>query len=248
MTTRQSEMIRLYRRYRDLSKTGSFGSVMTQMFDKIQVYMSVRQQRNRFRGRSFTIFGQHLPYFIHHYNATWRNERCVEIAVANAYLNRWDGLKVLELGNVMSYYRNHRHLVVDKYERMPGVRNVDFLDLELDDSEKPDAFISISTFEHIGRDEQEPQDLDKVVRSMERIGDLVKDREKVLVTFPLGYHEKLDELARHHQLPFKRQTCLVRQDLNQTWMELPPAEGVKPFYRYGAKFPGANACFFGLGI
>src|SRR5262245_21627467 len=53
-----------------------------------------------------------LPYFRHRYNMTWRNERCIEIPIAQEFLNRHKGKRVLEIGNVLSHYLPISHDVL----------------------------------------------------------------------------------------------------------------------------------------
>ena len=43
------------------------------------------------------------------------------------------GARGLELGNVLSHCRSVQHEIVDKYERAPGVQNIDVGDLTTHD-------------------------------------------------------------------------------------------------------------------
>lgn len=245
---RTNEITRLLNRAKDLA-TESPKKALTRGLDKLWVYAYTPLARISRNQKRFNCIGIQYPYFTHAYNATWRNERCVEIAVAQGFLDGLKGYKVLELGNVMSYYDPHRgdpdfyssYVVVDKYERSPSVLNIDFVDYQT--KELYDAFISISTFEHIGWDET-PKDEAKVMRALKRIDDLVARKENVLVSFPLGYHPTLDAIVRDHEHGFKRYSCLVRTSRSNDWVETDPSDALRR--PYGSTFEAANALFVGV--
>jgi hypothetical protein len=142
------------------------------------------------RGRpEFSFDGQRLPYFYHRSNYTWANERAVELAIGSETLRRYDGQRVLEVGNVMSQYFGTRHTVVDKYERAPGVINRDIVEYEPD--EPYDLILSISTLEHVGWDEQ-PRDAEKIPRAIARMMSWLAPRGEMLVIVPVGYNPHLN--------------------------------------------------------
>lgn len=236
------EPTRLLQRLSTLLKQESLGTVLARSADKLSVYLQAPWRRWQSADRYFSIFDKKRPYAIYSYNATWRNERAVEIAISQDFLAEMKGKKILEVGNVTSYYQPIQHQVLDKYEKHPDVLNVDFIDYH-----PPvlfDAFISISTFEHIGWDE-EPKDPHKVKAAFSHLKNLVRFPENVLITFPLGYQPVLDEMAREGSLPFQQSACLVRKSF-WAWEEATPAEGTK--YLYGSRFPGANALYIGRGL
>src|SRR5579872_7186960 len=74
---------------------------------------------------SFEFRGKTYLYFWHRYNATWRNERAVEIPIAREFIAQSRGGNVLEVGNVLSHYGPVQHDVLDKYEKAEGVINED---------------------------------------------------------------------------------------------------------------------------
>ena len=93
---------------------------------------------------SFMFQGEKLNYFYYPYNATWRNERIIEIPIIWKSARNFKG-KILEVGNVLSYYFPVNHDILDKYEKAKGVINKDILDL--DEDNKYDLIVSISTLE-----------------------------------------------------------------------------------------------------
>jgi hypothetical protein len=217
--------------------------------DKLWVYASSPLVAARRRAATFECMGETYPYFTHPYNATWRNERAVEIPIALRFLAQNQGQRVLEVGNVLSYYTSEvddwpaDYHVVDKYERSPGVQNIDFTSFT--PSEPYDALLSISTFEHIGWDE-DPRDPAKVLRALSHLARVVRNRERVLLTFPLGYHPQLDALASSDGLGFCRSSALMRVNQRNDWREVSVREALPR--RYGQRYAGANALFVGLGL
>lgn len=243
--TKQNEILRLGRRFVQHLHNETPLTAMKQGVSKIIVKSLYSFKKWQFKNRTFNLFNQELPYFIHDYNATWRNERCIEIAAAIHFLKQWPKAEFLELGNVMSYYLNHSHYVVDKYEQSPGIHNIDFA--QFTPPKIFDGFISVSTLEHIGWDET-PREVEKVKCCIEKIRNCVRSTDKVFVTFPLGYNEYLDNLVKREQLPFQKSAFMVRIDENQNWEEVELHQALQPEYSYGHRFPFANACFFGTGL
>ena len=75
-------------------------------------------------GKSFTFRGKKTRYIYHIYNSTWTNERSVEISLAFDLMKKYENKKILEIGNVTSYYFNIHHDIVDKYEKGHKVINM----------------------------------------------------------------------------------------------------------------------------
>lgn len=190
--------------------------------------------------RTFSFDGASYPYFYHRYNTTWRNERVVEVPIAQRAVADAVGRKILEVGNVLAHYGEVRHVVVDKYERAPGVINADAIDHRTDD--RYDLIVSVSTIEHVGFDE-EPRDATKTLRVVEHLRTLLAPGGRMLVTVPLGYNPDLDAMLREGKFPFTRIRTLKRISADNRWQEV-PWEDVK-HARYGAPFPAANAVLVG---
>lgn len=160
--------------------------------------------------RLFQFDGADLPYFYHRYNITWCNERCVEVPIARRYLADHSSRSVLEVGNVLSHYGFIGHPVVDKFEKGLGVLNLDILDV--DPRPRYDLIISVSTFEHIGFDD------DVKDGSGERILDAISHCRKMLlpggklvITAAAGYNPAFDMVVTGHhaldgKLSFMRRT------------------------------------------
>jgi hypothetical protein len=169
-------------------------------------------------GGSFVVDGERVPYFRHPYHYTWLNERAVEVALARRVLAGRPEARVLEIGNVLSHYLPVHHPVVDKYERAPGVRNVDVADLDPD--AEADLVVSVSTLEHVGLDEQ-VRDPGKPVRAIHRLVDLLAPGGMLWVTLPVGYNPDLDRQLRAGAVAFDRLSALRRAPHRNRWRQVP---------------------------
>jgi SAM-dependent methyltransferase len=168
---------------------------------------------------TFVLDGTALPYFRHGYHYTWLNERAVEIPLAEAALHAaGPAARVLEVGNVLGHYRPVTHTVVDKYERAPGVHNVDVVDIDLPGPF--DLILAVSTLEHVGLDE-EVQDPDKPARAIAHLTSLLAPGGRLWCTFPVGYNPALDAGLREGRLGFDRLTALRRTGRDNGWEQIP---------------------------
>ncbi len=171
--------------------------------------------------KTFRFDGENVPYAHEVYGYTWMNERTVEVSLGREVMRRHAGARVLEIGNVLAHYGPVEHTVVDKYERAPGVLNIDVVDLDL--PERFDLIVSISTLEHVGLDEA-VKDPDKPGRAIQRLRGLLAPGGLLWVTLPLGYNPAIDEGLRTGAFGFNRQLALVREPRRNVWREVPPEE------------------------
>lgn len=168
----------------------------------------------------FYFQGERYRYLFHRYKRTWLTERAVEVPIVQSLVDRQAG-RVLEVGNVLSHYRPQRHLVVDKYERAPGVLNRDVLELG---ALGPFALIvAISTLEHVGWDEH-PRDPGKALSALRRLQQLLEPDGQLVLTVPVGYNAAFDQALRDGAVPFSRVAALRRVGVGTRWEEVPPAE------------------------
>lgn len=187
----------------------------------------------------FTFRNVRYARFVHPYNATWLNERSVEIPIALAAVRTRAGKRILELGNVLSNYVPVRHDVLDKYDAAPGVIREDAADFR---PQAPyDLIVSISTIEHIGFDER-PQDPQKILRALKNLRTCcLAPGGTMLITFPLGYNSHLDEILARNELGFSELAFLKRN--GNSWAETawPDAQGAQ----YNHPHPFANVIAIG---
>ena len=181
-------------------------------------YLAGLPRAGRGGGASFVLDGERVAYFRHPYHYTWLNERAVEIALARRVLAARPAARVLEIGNVLSHYLPVRHPVVDKYERAPGVRNVDAADLA--PTGDVDLVLSVSTLEHVGLDE-DVCDPGKPVRVIARLVDLLAPGGTLWMTLPVGYNPDLDGQLRAGVVAFDRLSALRRAPHHNRWTQVP---------------------------
>ncbi len=179
------------------------------------------------RGR-FTLDGEAYPYLFHRYKATWLTERAVEVPFVQRIVDREPG-RVLEVGNVLSHYRSQEHLVVDKYERAPGVLNRDVL--ELADLGRFELVVAISTLEHVGWDE-EPRRPDAALAALSALRELLAPGGRLVLTHPVGYNPHLDAAFRDGAVPLARAAALRRSRRRTRWTQVPPSEAWRAPYDF----------------
>ena len=128
------------------------------------------------------------PMFYHPYNATWSNERRVEIPIVMKFLDGVKQADILEVGNVLPHYFPSSHAVVDFFEKGDNVVNVDIETFV--PAKRFKAVVSISTLEHVGVDSL--LDEGKAIRVLNL---LARYGDNVLCTWLLGYNKNLDAYA-----------------------------------------------------
>jgi hypothetical protein len=197
--------------------------------------------RVRRRSRFFVFRGERLPYAMHRYNNTYRNERAVELSIAAWFLAGRRDARVLEVGNVLAHYGMTGHTVVDKYETAPGVLNADIV--EYVPEEPFDLVVALSTLEHVGWDE-EPRDPEKVFGAFEAVRRCVAPGGRLLVSIPIGYNPTVDEGLRTGAVTFDEEVWLIRTTRQNDWRECSREEGLAGVY--GHPFPAANTVWIGI--
>ena len=168
-------------------------------------------------GERFQIGERKFDYFYHRRNATWVNERAIEIPIVWSYVLQFSGRRVLEVGNVLSHYFRTNHDVVDKYEKKKHVINEDII--EFSPRGGYDLIVSISTLEHVGWDET-PRDADKIPVVVDRLRQLLNPGGTLVMTAPLGYNDYLDDHLRNGRIRFAEQRYLKRFSPNNRWREV----------------------------
>lgn len=197
------------------------------------------------RNDRFELDGADYEYLYHHYNATWRNERAVEVPVARAMLERVRPGPMLEVGNVLHNYLPPALLpagrvVVDKYEVYDGVINADVM--EFTPPRPCAAVVAISTIEHVGWDE-EPREPEKAVAAIQRLHSWLAPGGELLVTVPIGHNPALDQYLLDDKPVFERLSFMRRVDARNRWVQA-GAQEVRGA-AYGSPFPFANAIAVG---
>ena len=171
---------------------------------------------------TFRFGGVTHRYFCHLYNATWRNERAVEMPIVLDYMKEYrsrHGGTVLEVGNVLSHYYKHYFTVLDKYEVGEGIINEDAA--AYTPSRKFNLILSISSLEHVGWDEDTPAPR-KLLEAIDNLKEnCLTSGGKLLATMPVGYNPYLDDLLLKDKLPFESIRCMRRSShKSRKWKEV----------------------------
>lgn len=193
-------------------------------------------------GRTFTIDGQKYRYFYSLYNFTFLGERTVEIPIIwKAVVNTQKKKRILEIGNVLSHYFPIKHDVIDKYEKAQGVINQDIVDYS--PSKPYHLIISISTIEHVGRDEI-PKNEQKVILALKKIRSLLTRNGQAIITLPVGYNSYLDKyLKKTSKKMFSKEYFLKRISQDNKWKEVTKDEAFKA--KFNSPYSFANAIIIG---
>jgi len=191
--------------------------------------------------RKFKLQGKNYSYFCNIYNATWKNERAVEISISNELIKKYKNKKVLEVGNVLSHYSPVTHDILDKYEKSKGIINKDIVDFK--PSKKYDLIISISTLEHVGFDEK-PKDKNKIMLAVKNLKKMLAKNGEILITVPTGYNPYLDKILKKNKIKFTKKYCLKRISKDNKWVEVKWQE-IKNS-KYNKPFLNANGLFIGI--
>jgi len=179
------------------------------------------------RNKRFKYQGSNHRYFYELYNATWRNERAVEIPIVELaifnytmkQLGSGEEIRTLEIGNVLSHYVRTWHDTLDKYEKSHGIINEDITTFK--PKEKYDLVISISTLEHVGIDETPPNP-SKLIEALFNIKkNILKPGGTMLATVPVGYNGCLDQLLTLEPDLFSSIHCMWRKNhTSLDWIEV----------------------------
>jgi SAM-dependent methyltransferase len=185
-----------------------------------------------FHIQSFNFEGTKYDYFYHHYNETYRSERCVEIPIAYDFID--EKSNTLEVGNVLSHYFDVEHTIVDKYETRDGIINKDIL--RYDPDSQFDSIVSISTVEHIGEDEHEETG-DKAVKAIQHMKSLLTPGGSMLITFPIGHNHYLDKAIKKRTIGAHSVSYLKRVEFTK-WRQAQPSDVWENEFE---NYPFANA-------
>ena len=190
----------------------------------------------RLEPKSFSFRGKQFRCFYSQYNMTWAGERMVEIPIGKDLVEKAQG-RVLEVGNVLSHYFPTGYEIVDKFERGPGVLNTDILHFTPD--HRYALILSISTFEHIGFDDDTPTSSgDKILEAIAHCRSLLAPEGRLVLTFPTGYNPDLDQLLESGRIGAGRLDCLLRVGRRE-WVECNISTALKHPYR--SRYPYGNA-------
>lgn len=166
---------------------------------------------------TFRYHDVELEYFFHLYNLTHLNERMVELAVALSWLQGRDERAGIEIGNVTGHYRRMHHDVLDLHEEASWYQHLAHqrvINVDLLHYKSPVLYpwvMSLSTIEHTAA----PDEAIKALKS------LVAPGGQLLVSFPTGVSNVLDEMVDSGLSDFRRACTLVRDFDPRYWVQTP---------------------------
>jgi len=193
----QSELSRLMRRFRAL-RSESMTKTLTAASTSCSPMVTHPWRNGKPKGAASPSWASYYPYFIHHYN---RHGATSGPWKSLSHCRSWPGgsRSLLELGNVMSYYSDTPHTVIDRYEDSPAWR---MWICRLSDRTALHCFVSISTFEHIGWTRflasREVDEAFARVRSF-----MSSPHRKIPRDVPIGYNPHFDDLVATSRLVFR---------------------------------------------
>jgi hypothetical protein len=98
-----------------------------------------------FKSKENFIFQEKSYHYFYSITGTYQSERAVEVPIIWEIVKKYQGKKILEVGNVLANYFPVNHDIVDKYDKFPGVINQDVVDFQPAENENYDLIVSIST-------------------------------------------------------------------------------------------------------
>ncbi|MGE3062352.1 MAG: hypothetical protein AB7T10_01805 [bacterium] len=188
----------------------------------------------------FIFKGGELYYFYHKYRSTWANERIVEIPIFKNLIDKFTSNQILEVGNVLSHYYKTDYDILDKYERMENIIQKDILSYLPEKKYK--LIISISTFEHIGWDEN-PRNPEKVKEVIEHIKKLLDKDGELVFSVPINYNPELDKMIFSGEIKLNSKIYLIRTDRQNHWVEAQEKDIL--LSKYGYPYFCANGLLIG---
>lgn len=195
---------------------------------------------------TFEFNGKSARYFRHAYNNSFDNERTIEIPIVQQYVDQLaKNARVLEVGNVLSnYHYGLKREILDKYDSSPMITfKQDIVDFK--PANKYDLIIGISTFEHVGWDEdiKDPNKIEQSLRNLKT--NALNPKGLIVTTFPLGYNDHLDHLMETKGTElFTEAFFLKRVSDDNKWQQVKYADvkGAK----FDQPFNNANAMVIGI--
>jgi len=186
---------------------------------------------------TFELQGSRYSYFFHSYNTTWINERCVEIPFIRGEIANVPSDSILEIGNVLNHYHRMPHEVLDKFELGKNVINQDVCDFT--PVKMYERIVSISTFEHIGFDDQsDSTSAGKIQHALQKTRSWLRPRGRFTMTAALGYNSQFDDLVRQGLCPGSELLFMKRVGRSE-WRECSDSDVLHA--KYSQPFPYGNA-------
>ncbi len=153
-----------------------------------------------FHTKNFILNDRTFPFFYHKHNvgnSYFRlTERSIELRLAKLFIDNYGGKLICEIGAVSCYYwPDLVKTIVDPADKSVYVTHKqDWNKFKL--SSKTKAILSISTFEHIGKDDYNhniPKNPKSNTKAFEKVFNSKLD---FLITVPGGYNNEMEEYLK----------------------------------------------------
>lgn len=180
----------------------------------------------------FTYKGKKINLYEHSYNCGRLKERMTdrsfELALARKWINIY-GEDIVEVGAVTPYYfRGAINEIIDPSDPHKAVTiNKSLFDVDLNNK----TILSISTVEHVGLNDYgyaEKKD------SIQAIKYIVEKSKHCLITYPIGYNEKLDLWTKKNFRRLIMQKCKLlvyrRNMLDNKWKLCKSVKEIPNYY------------------
>jgi hypothetical protein len=190
----------------------------------------------KLKPKKFTFDGQTLDYFYAKYNITWVTERVLEVPIGFHLLHKAGPAQTLEVGNVLSHYSRPEHTILDKFERGEKIINQDIV--EFKPGRTFDLILSISTFEHIGYEDDGDPDAEKIRAAIIACQKLLSPTGKLVITVPFGYNPYLDRYLAEDRIKPNR-VWFYEKINNLDWKETAKESALTR--KYAKPYSYANA-------
>jgi hypothetical protein len=178
-----------------------------------------------------------LEYCNHEHNHAYINERTIEVPLGNYFINKFKEENVFEVGAVMPYYGLTGHKVLDLYDNDGYKECIRINACDYDYSKL--NVLSISTIEHIGMPDYGAIAIeDGYKKAFNCIEKIIKESNNYLITIPIGYNIKLDELIRLSNL----KVFIIVRDEDNNW-DINLNKYMSNKFEYAKPYTCANALF-----
>ena len=208
-------------------------------------YVWMRNTRGR-RYPTFLFQNKQYPYLYSQKNFAWTTERIVEVPLVLPFLDSSyrTHARILEVGDVVRQYSPYKeHDILDKYEYRKGLINLDVEDFKPD--HQYDLIVSVSTMEHVGFNDPDPYDAEKIPRSFRLFHEKwLAPGGIAVITMPIGFNPEVDKRLRAHSFPFAKTYFMKRVSADNRWEEATEGEALS--MKYNEPFNNANAVVIGL--
>jgi hypothetical protein len=190
----------------------------------------------RLAKKQFNFDGKSLQYFYAKYNLTWVTERALEVPIGRHFIQLAGEENTLEVGNVLGHYFPPHHIVLDKFERGEGIVNEDIIGYN--PGRTFDLILSISTFEHIGYEDDGDPDAEKIRAAIAACQRLLSPNGRLIITVPFGYNPYLDRYVTEDRIKPHR-AWFYEKTNKLDWMESSKEAALQR--NYAKPYPFANA-------